>query len=300
MPQVVVFMSAHVRVEVGMRVLSKDDEKPGTIKGFGVEYARPLDSKGRLPGTYVDPKYIDVLFEGETEVHSHLELSQFTLAQTSTTSPPTTTEAERIGDLPQPIAFWPGDTVRKADDVLQTPRLIDEVFIDKHGAVYYDLMEIEEEKEARLAEANARSATWSQPPDERYAADQLILVTRGNIYKLYHAPETLSFASPEDELVFWGTDGICENVRQESRSAWTLEEARSIVEAGNGDMVLGVSYQDGARMIHHREFVVLRLHDCFDQHRERVRMLSKAIEHPPAQKPPGDRAIDQIWAALHQ
>lgn len=84
--------------------------------------------------------------------------------------------------------FRKGDIVHYADDLLQTPRLVTEVSIDKSGAVWYGIGYSEEEQVARKRqeeldrreyEAQRRWYTsFSMPTRNRKRRDEIALIAR--------------------------------------------------------------------------------------------------------------------------
>lgn len=261
----------------GDEFFKKNRGKTGRVKGFSEEFVGPLDFKGRLPGVYIKPGYIHVQFDGEEEVHQSLNLQHFILLDAGQTVVPVTVDLEhqKVRDLPDPIEFWPGDQVRKTDDLLYTVRFIERVYVKGDGTVSYVLAKIAEEVQQ-----------WQ---DETV---DLTLVARGNVYHLYHDPAQLTFTSPKDEVSFWAREGVSTTVygsnsnhhRHTSRWEWSLEEARKMVENGAGDLVIASKQYEHVIIIDRDgDFEVRKLHSCFAHHRERVRALSLGLAEPPVE-----------------
>lgn len=226
--------------------------KTGFVKGFSEEFVGPLDSKGRLPGVYINPGCIHVQFEGEETVHRNLNLNHFILlAVGQTVGSEALPEYQKVRDLPEIIEFWPGDKVFRSDDLLQTTHLVKKVLIGDAGEPSYCL-------------------------DEYYKASGLTLLSRGNVYHLYNDPTKLSFTSSEDELNFWAGDGISRQVYSNRLPyfEWSLETAKEMVEKGGGDLVIASKSVVSGRDV---AFKVLKLCPPFAQHRDRVRELSLGL-----------------------
>jgi hypothetical protein len=244
--------------------------KTGVIAGFPTTLVGPFDEEGRLPGTYLTPYGIHVRFDGEEKVNQDLNLDFFVLLDpTITVTNEEFERAQRSGDLPNPILFYPGDKVREQDDLLQVPRVVQEVGFDEDGEVLYVL--------AKTSEAHCL-------PKTETTAINLVLIERGQAYDLYNDPSKLSFGSAEEELRFWSQDGLSvtfygseDDVPEYERS---LAEVRKCVEQGEGDLILASErISIGERQV----YTVRILHGAFAEHRERVRKLALETE-PPAER----------------
>jgi hypothetical protein len=287
----------------------KNRGKTGVLKNFCERIVGVLDSRGRLPGVYVDPKCINVQFDGEEKVHTGLNIAHFVLiGGGETVGPDTDLNDQKIRDLPHPLMFWPGDLVRKTNDLLHTVRAVEEVLIE--DPVRYALAETVEERKKRESDLEADVAQRQEaagksgdpmaffgiglarmtdfPRIERCAGEELALLERGNVHHLYNDPERLAFASPADELLFWAQDGVSHTVYDERealpRYEWSLNEAKQLVQDGAGDLVIASKEFKNVIITGRRgEFKVRKLHRCFSQHRERVRMLSLSLTEPPTE-----------------
>lgn len=264
-------------VREGMRVnfasprLSTDDhdadvffrryhDQDATIVGFPTEAVGILDNNGRLPGMYLTGG-INIRFDGEETVHTNLNIRFFILLESTET---TTTEnfntTRRVCDLPNPILFYPGDTVCKKEDLLREHHLVQRVYINGDNEVGY-----------QLQNAEARSGA------------ELELISRGKLYYLYSEPDQLTFDSEAEELLFWSRDGLSKTVETKHvygvprnnswAKAWKLyeeDQADLIVEESREiSRVLGAKTQ---------EYSTRRLHECFASFRDRVRSLTKQRE----------------------
>lgn len=324
MTDAVLKMNAFVRVAEGMRVYydcpmcSEDFQsarffeqyrgKTGLVKGFPEKFIGPLDSHGRMPGVYIKPGYIHVQFEGEEKIHYSLNLNHFVLLDAGqTVVPAVALEHQKVRELPEPIEFWPGDSVREADDLLQGVRAVEDVRIEDDGAVVYVLAETAEARQQRADEVsrlreeakkntNPTAELWfgldlmaDVPHNKNCTAGDLALVARGNVHHLYRDPSRLAFASPEKEITFWGKDGVSRVIYVDSngmpRHEWPLDDARRLVENGEGDLVIASKqYKHVAIVGRDGGFRVRKLHACFAEHRERVRTLSLSLAEPPVEE----------------
>ena len=304
---------AFVPLSVGMRVyfhnpFPMDDPqdrrqsekyrgRTGTIMGFAEEYAGPLDGRGRLPGVYQKPGYVDVKFDHERKVHQHLSIECLVLiSEAATLALDAVPVAQRIGDLPHAIRFYPGDQVSKED--CDEVRLVENVRIRDKGAVEYVLSESRENRthrEGRLAE-HRRSGTIALglanlggSRAESSNGDGLVVVSRGNVYNLYCAPDELSFSSPAEELAFFAKDGVSKRHSAEDppypyhRSEWPLKEALEVVARGEGDFVIKTA-ESGVIWVDRRgEYQVRIIHDCWKEYRDRIKELGQSFPEPPSE-----------------
>ena len=283
--------------------------KTAIIASFPTTLVGPLDRKGRVPGLYLKNKSINVQFEGEEEVHYGLNLHHFVLLDpTTTVTDEEYDAAQRVGDLPRSVEFYPGDRVRKSDDLLQTRRIVQEVKFNDKGELLYVLAETQEDTEQRSAGKAAERAAEREKNDadphrfpmmvgfslhdfkrtEICTGSNLILLERGPIYFLYNEPEKLSFTSAEEELSFWAHDGLSKTFYGPRRAIpkweWSLETAREYVTQGMGELIL-VSRMSALRGNDSKPwYTVRRLHACFHQYRERVRKLALAVMTPSEQE----------------
>ena len=307
MTGIILQMQSYLRVEIGMRVIcdshfvsgeslpggnffQKYRHTYGTIAGFSTEYAGPLDSKGRLPGTYYTSDGIDVRFDGEDTVHTDLNIKAFILiSTTTTTSIDSPLTHQWVGELPNPIEFYPDDIVRKADDLLQTERVIESVDINKDGSLVYTLAETKNDRVARkndhekILNRPRKSGDWLERILPRRArtehcfGKQLVFVKAGNVRRLYKEPTSMYFDSPSDELRFWARDGISSLYFGKGsvfQLGFSLNDARHILEAGECDIIVCTDKVSN----HHQ---IYKLHNCFEQHRNRVRTLAHSLKIPP-------------------
>lgn len=329
-------IQAFVKLSVGMKMLfdcpaismesfEADDffrkyrGKIATITGFPNKPVGILDKKGRLPGLYLSDKGINVRFEDEEQEYKGLNLQLFVLFDQTTTMTAEEYElTQRVGDLPVPLQFYTGDTVYKSGDLLQEPRMVSDVRFSGNGSAIYVLAETIDSRERRKAERTARierkkteagddmrrmgALSLAVMPDfradEPCSGEDLTLISRGNVFSLYNSPEELAFDSPEDELRFWGMDGISQVVYGSGYvPTWEypLPRARTMLEEGSIDLLLKVS-RTKSRVLGRNEqlYEVRRLHDCFAQHREHVRELSRRIE-PPEEE---EKTADELAASI--
>ncbi len=273
--------------------------RTATIVGFPVEYIGPLDRKGRLPGTYIVSGYADIRFDDEEIVLMGINLNLFTLRDIVPMIryeeiPP---HQQRLSDLPYAIDFYPGDRVKRANDLIQAIRTVYELLINGEGNITYMLEETADAKHARNeAEATRRrttkgyiSAVIPWHTREICGAKDLVLSTRGNVYNLYNEPENLIFPTDLDEMRFWGQDALSSMAfKNDERGLlnwmFTLAEAQVKFSGGEGDLIVTNSV-----MRHVSRgglgpldlYNVRMLHDQFVMHRDHVRKLSKTFPKPP-------------------
>lgn len=268
------------------------------VKGFAEHYVGPLDHEGCLPGVYYATSVINVQFEGEDTVQENLNLGHFiVLDATDTVTSHASLDQQLVRELPNAIEFWPGDTVRKIDDLFGTPRTIEHVQIDDNGEVIYVLTESKEQQRQRSADREWQrvetsrhgilASTFDHPRSEVCQAAMLILVKRGNVYHLYCEPEQLSFASPTDEIQFWTNDGLSRIIYDDDFSLignyYRLDIARMMLENREGDLMVSARTKTyGGEPI----YQVRRLHDIFGTYRERVRALSLSLFEQPTESDP--------------
>lgn len=320
MTNMILKMSAYLRIEVGMKVycncppMSMEDPesdrffrnyggRTGTVVGFSTEYVGPLDSKGRLPGVYYRPGGISVQFDGEEKVFPNLNINHFVLVNQATTvdlDMPLT--HQWAGDLPNPIEFYVGDIVHKVDDLLRQERTVTRVTVNDNGIPVYTLAETEESRVLRmeaLEQCNQERREkgdmilWprmSSARSEDCFGDELALVTAGNIHWLYVEPARMHFDSAEEEVYFWARDGLAERVFSGGDMSpfshiageFSLEEARRMLEDGEGDLIVRLREFKNLEIIGRSgDYMARLLHPCFEQYREHVRSLALALETPP-------------------
>jgi len=285
----------------------------GTIVGFSTEYVGPLDSKGRLPGTYYRPGGIDVQFDGEDEVHTGLNIDHFVLmSPTSTVDLDIPLTHQLAGDLPNPIRFYPGDVVCKTDDLLRAQRIVERVSVNDDGKLVYTLAETVDDRTAREKEDEERNQKAREDGHmfaglmpsfartEHCSGEQLELITAGNIHWLYVDSSKMQFGSPEDEVHFWARDGLSKTVYGESGMVpvweFPFEKARQMLEAGNGDIIVRSHEFENVKIVGKSgDHQVRRLHACFGEHRDRVRTLALGLETPPGE---AERSMEDLTRAM--
>lgn len=279
-----------------------------TFIGYHEHLVGPLDYRGREPGRYINTEFINVRFDGEDCAH-RLDVQHFVVDDTNPDHvqlAEAATDDQRLGDLPHPILFYPGDTVRfvnKPEDCLSNNlRIVRGVFLSSpfanDGVPRYGVgetsEEISERKGARLREANVGRLSNKThfhsvhvPLCWNVTGTNLTLIERGNVWALYHNPDLLSFISDEGELEFWGQDGICRYVTGEikkstlgvtqgwldSSSGLTLNDALRIFDARHADIISPTHSNPGEPL----QYSVKVLHDRWVEHRERVRALTQRL-----------------------
>ncbi len=308
-------MEACIELQIGMRVryncplMSEDYQsqqffqkyrgREATIVGFSTQAVSILDKHGRPPGIYYNDSNVDLRFDGEDEVHKRIKLMHLVLVSSATTAEPKVAFShQRAGDLPSPILFYPGDVVYKYDDLLRTEREVSHVEVDNEGKPTYYLRETELERDIRLQEQARRQKevedndrpfmfpNVSPPRLEGVSGEGIGLLRPGNLHLLYTKSGDMQFETPEEEVTFWSQDGLSE-VTYRGRgidldAECTYEEARRLLEAGEGDLVVRSRGYGGTKVVGRRvDHKVLRLHDCFAPYRDRVRSLSLSLSEAP-------------------
>ena len=287
--------------------------KVASVVGFSKEYVGPLDQRGRVPGVYVKPNFIDVQFDGEACVHKGLNIHHFVLLDVAqTVIPQVDLDHQKVGDLPEAIQFWPGDQVYKQGEQPPVARFVQSVRIGEGGIPVYALAETVEERQRREEERSAQIRHRREEagkrgdatglffvglgssklvPTDFHNASDLELVLRGNVYHLYNNPKDLSFPSLQYELAFWAREGISTIVYGSldslPRSEWSLGEAKRMVQDGLGDLVV-LKFKSRKSVIVDPvgDYKVRMLHPCFASHRDWVRKLSLDRPYPPMEEDP--------------
>ncbi len=241
----------------------------------------PLDKDGRWPGVYADPSVVKVRFELDNAEH-WLYMKDFIVLPGLNVrhEPPLAAEDRRLWDLPQ-LPFWGGDLVRIKPEHLQSLqreekslmltgalRSVRCIFIGKEEhLVSYQVLETMDEFIARRKE-HPDSYPRKEQSLINVWAYHLELEMRGPLWHLYNEPDKLVFASMEDEFMFWMQEGI----RRVPKSIHELSTAYGNVAAAiaNGEDILKFKPEDNANP---PLYIGYKLHECFAQHRSRVRDL---------------------------
>ena len=237
-----------------------------------------LDRKGRLPGIYVNAENILVEFE-DGEKHA-LNTEHFIVVDVSNARLVDASDLDqKVSDLLGPILFCPGDQVRFLTNDSEEIFEIDSVLFDD-GLTTFGIPCYEMSK----TEANPRGNPLVI--SARVRGEDIAVVTRGNVWALYNDPSKLSFESDEEELVFWSHDGIsqmipdvhADRLKREGRMSYflgdPLEDSWKQFTSGEADIIveaLQINTDDPVL------YNARRLHDCFAQHRERVRSVTERL-----------------------
>ncbi len=273
--------------------------------GYNTKLVGPLDHLGRLPGVYVNPEGLKVRFEREEEVRSLNEHHLVVVDPTRSMIVGYAGPHQRLDELPNPILFYPGDTVRYKGDTLEKHgsevRRVASVFLDKNfvkveGVPMYDLFETKPERQARhetAAEDKSGSGFLRAGIDmiartNKVSGDEIELVARGNAWALYHDPSKLSFYSDKDELEFWRMGGLSSMVAGSKIDSESIEASLMASAFGHGsfDMAYKIFVDGEADLVSAEEFKnpgdkeryrTHKLHACFAKHSERVRALTKRL-----------------------
>lgn len=254
------------------RFVEEHNGSVGTITGFPIEYAGPLDRDGRLPGTYYNNDRVDVLFTGLPEPQ-RIKTRHLVFCDVSDI-PPSDASAEYdwAGELPFPIQFWPGDMICCLEEVVEAPHTVKELRFAEDGRITYIL--------------SNKDRTESD-------GSNLRLLQRAHAFFLYNSPSKLSFSSPAEELLFWSQKGLSEEYGVRMQDRWQLEEAQNLCTEGMGDLIV----HDGRKRVlgdMYGHFKVCKIHPPYAQHRERIRTLALA-NPPPVQQ---DKTLDEALAGV--
>ena len=254
------YMRAALKLEPGARLLfdspnmSQDDYKAdeffrkyhqrhAVFVRYGERYVGLDNWSGVMPGRYVDYEHAVIRFDGEDKDQGVNPIHLVVVG-------PGTVELaahfdERVGDLD--FLFYPDDTVAYREDLLATPHVVDRVHVERGGSISYQI-----------------------PSRFRVEGHELKLLSAGNIRWLYTDPSKLSFSSDTDEALFWMNRGVMRQVLRGS-----ADDVRRAFAEGAADFVSPVSEEPIFTTDHgKKQFTAHRLHDCFAQHRDRVRALS--------------------------
>lgn len=253
--------------------------KRAEFVGYVEKLVGVLDHKGRMPGRYIDLEWIKVRFDGEEEVQT-LNLYHFVVIDpTRSRVSYFAGDNQRVGDLPNPILFYPGDTVcykgLAGEQMGKDPRKIGSVFLGTHftkveGVPQYDVMETDAEKNARQKSRLSPLGYISQRQGSNTPGDMLELVSRGNVWALYNDSSKLSFESDKDELEFWSLNGISKSIVSQS----LFKEAYELFVDGEVDLLRVHRFKNrGTDDL----FDSRKLHACFAEHRQRVRDLTQRL-----------------------
>lgn len=266
----------------GQALLRIKERYRGTEAEFldhGTTLVGPLDQHGRWPGVYADPDVVNVRFDLD-KYEIVLYTSDFVVLPGLYVrhEQPLTSPELRLSDLPGPVPFWSGDLVRLVAPKVaawkgldERPRLLHVGFVGPRSGshrFFYTVYETEEERQERRT-----SDPRSIPKGRKrlhVQVDDISLHQRGNVWALYNDPSKLKFASDQEEMLFWMQEGIrrMPKSKQELPTAYATPERA--LEKGEELLLYraGDDYQDEL-------FVGYKLHECFAQHRERVRELTK-------------------------
>lgn len=262
-----------------------------------------------MPCVYYRTSGINVQFDEENMVHEGLQIGHFILLNvTETVSPEKSTTPQKARDLYGEILFYQDDIVRETTDLLKTNRTVKEVIVrDDRIMTICELSETPDERiqreklrelaiEARRVNTNhedvysmsqlLRRTQFDEPENRRVGENELALVGRGNVYNLYCDPAKLAFSSDEEEILFWGRDGISYrhygvDDTLSSFGGISLEEARAQVQAEEADIIIRAKEYKNIVCQGGGDYYVRSLHTCFSQFRKRARNLSLMIEKPP-------------------
>ena len=245
------------------------DGKARTLVDYCTEYVGVHDWRHRKPGVYIKQDSLEeqctvvkVLFDDETEPKA-LKLCHLALLDGFRLSEgPRSPDQWYLDELPEEVAFYPGDTVCLTNDLLQTPREIQFVSFTKDGEVQYDLRHsAEEETSIRRAEQETdrtkplsfrMASRLNFPAMNNVKTKELMLLKRGRIFVLYNGhPDELEFQSLEEEIGFWSQLDL--SVRHGPEDKYGLRRNRlhdslELLRSGQADViyhlenVLPVSY----------------------------------------------------------
>ncbi len=277
-----------------------------TFVDYGEKLVGLFDHKGRLPGRYRLSGALKVRFEGEDEVQS-TQAVHFILLDKQVEACDASSLGERLGDLPHPILFYPGDFVRFKEGKApgqwdgDVPRRVKEVFVKEPlapaGVPRYDIVENEDECQRRkdaiktkLEKEKSVTFTLSPFTSESHCAtgEDLELVARGNAYWLYHDPTKLAFASDEKENEFWAAR-CTRFVSNEDATRLlgklerkiggqphlSLQEAYQLCKSEDADIIVEAPPATFGRA--QKRYQVMKLHSVFVENLHRVAALTDRL-----------------------
>ena len=241
----------------------------------------PLDHEGRLPGIYVNPRGITVQFD-EKEFEG-LNTQHFVVVEDNPKLASLMANRDdfgRLGDLRNEPVFYPDDVVSlRKDDLPTTSRRVSEVLLSKEfapgGIPRYMVRETSAEQEQRLQKESGKEP-FSRilsgsllPKSWNVAAEDLMLLQRGKVWELYHGSgAALFFGNDEEALAFWTRSGVSKILETTN-----LKGAQEAFASGESDIFVKAKFKE--RPENPDEYTLYRLHDCFAQHREQVRELTR-------------------------
>ncbi len=248
--------------------------------GHGEKLVGVLDFQGREPGRYIEPDCINARFENESEVLRLNSRHCVVIEPSKATIVEELEELQRIGNLPFEVHFYPEDLVRfvknRPERFADVPHEIGSIFMEegysqKNGLPGYEVFETLEEHRARRQADAVRSGdtVWLSPLGNRQGVntghEDLALVSRGNVYWLYHAPVEMHFESEANEAEFWSKTGISRPIGGDHTLTDSLRKFRN----GEADILSAHGFGVAARYYPHR------LLDRWAEHRPRVRALTE-------------------------
>lgn len=257
--------------------------KKAVFVRYGEKLLGPLDFKGRAPGRYLDSSSVVVRFVGE-DVERELNILHFVLVhprehEVVALHSKEDLDSQCLGNLHHPILFYPGDCV--LEKALDLPRVVRSVFLEKPFTMdlpRYDVAELDDQYAARMKVVKAE---WEQKPAEERpffhqlnnraswnrTSEDLELISRGNVYHLYHDHSKLVFPSEAEEAEFWAQTGVSYPV---SGGDYTLGNALRLFRAGKADCF-------SVQRLGRSSYYPARLLDCWEPHRSRVRALTERL-----------------------
>ncbi len=219
--------------------------KSATFVGYATHVIGPLDPRGRLPGLYADIHHIMVKFDGETDPKK-VDVGFFSLnhPRSHKVLPAGFDfEAQRVGNLPFALLYYPGDTVR----VVRVEHPDYNPWLNKEGKV------------GGMTDKGSYFVDFGDVQNLHFNPQGLEMVARGNVNYLYTDPSGMRFDLDEQEVKFWAHEGIMRALP--TGDSEYLKLATDLLYATSSP----------------KFYRALRLHDCFARHRDHVRSLNQRM-----------------------
>ena len=204
--------------------------KSGIVIGFGEKHIHRGSLRHKYSGCYID---FEKLFVAPTDGSPRTLISAWSLTNMSLEVEVPSRVFIRIGDLPE-TPFWEGDIVAFRDKVVMKS--------DGGHVQNYDCHTVVSHKYLQDGGIECWIATPERVEIRVGSPDDLVLMSRGNLWKLDHG-EPMIFASIEEETKFYQSIGMSQKLTHPSElPPWTSEEfgmetALSIVRRGFADEI---------------------------------------------------------------
>jgi hypothetical protein len=221
------------------RLCSKYLGREGVVAGFAEKFVGPLDSGGLLPGVYLSEAFLRVDF-GANDVQQFAPACFNVVEGGVIVEPPGQpniidgSTSQRLRDLPHPIKYYQGDTVRYGCDAQGITRTVKEVVISDNGEPVYHLAPTSKEvEERRIAAQDRRQANPGLMflggdsvyiPEIRTTDATLTLVKGGNVRAVYTGGKP-TFDASREALLFWSNSAFSTTLGgAQAHIGWTIPQ----------------------------------------------------------------------------